>query len=483
MAETKMSEAESIVPATVQLRAGVARRDITPPVGIYARSWGAARHDAAEGIHRPMTATVLALRGGDVDQPLILAVIDAGWWQLATDEWHVRGALIEALGVPVPNVIISCTHTHAGPSLSLADTDKPGGHLIRPYLDRMRDALIEASREAIARCAPAVLTWANGRCDLATNRDLPEPDECGTGVSPVDTQAGRPCHKRIVCGFNPAVTADDTLLIGRICEPTGCVMATIVNYACHPTTLAWDNRLISPDYVGAMREIIERDTGEAPCLFLQGASGELSPREQYVGDPAIADANGRRLGYAALATLQAMLPPKQMLKYAGVVESGAPLATWKRASFAPSSAISAEAVKVPLPLKKLPSIDELSREMEACTDRTMAERIRRKIRIIRDVGNGPNCEIPVWFWKLGPSFIVAQMNEAYSHFQLALRGMFPDYAVAVVNLANGACGYLSPPELHDLDIYQVWQSPFDRQALPVLLEACGRQIARMIQND
>ena len=32
-----------------------------------------------------------------------------------------------------------------------------------------------------------------------------------------------------------------------------------MNYACHPTTLAWQNTLISPDYVGAC-EVIERET-------------------------------------------------------------------------------------------------------------------------------------------------------------------------------------------------------------------------------
>ena len=77
-----------------------------------------------------------------------------------------------------------------------------------------------------------------------------------------------------------------------------------------------------------MREVVEEHTGGAPCLFLQGASGELGPAHQYVGDPAVADQHGRRLGFSALSALEGMLPPGQALRYDGVVESGAPLAVW-----------------------------------------------------------------------------------------------------------------------------------------------------------
>src|SRR4051812_26996135 len=40
---------------------GVARRDVTPPAGIYHRLWGAATHERATGVHRPLTATALIL--------------------------------------------------------------------------------------------------------------------------------------------------------------------------------------------------------------------------------------------------------------------------------------------------------------------------------------------------------------------------------------------------------------------------------------
>jgi hypothetical protein len=78
---------------------------------------------------------------------------------------------------------------------------------------------------------------------------------------------------------------------------------------------------------GALREVVEQFTG-APCLFLQGASGDLGPREGYVGDPAVADRNGRELGFAALSTLTALPAAGTRFRYTGPVVSGATLGTW-----------------------------------------------------------------------------------------------------------------------------------------------------------
>ena len=89
---------------------------------------------------------------------------------------------------------------------------------------------------------------------------------------------------QFVCGFNPAGSERRHAARGphrrRVRAHT---LATVVNYACHPTTLAWDNTLISPDYVGAMREVVEAATG-GPCLFLQGASGDLGRGSGFVGE-------------------------------------------------------------------------------------------------------------------------------------------------------------------------------------------------------
>src|SRR5690606_20159891 len=129
-------------------------------------------------------------------------------------------------------------------------------------------------------------------------------------------------------GYNPAIPADQTLLVGKVSDLNGELKAVLVNYACHPTALAWENTLISPDYIGAMREIIEEKT-QAKVLFFQGASGDLAPVEQYTGDTKVADKHGYRLGYAVLSSLQGFKNYGTQLEIKDYIESGAPLLVWK----------------------------------------------------------------------------------------------------------------------------------------------------------
>ena len=59
----------SIATPQTRCRVGFARADITPPVGIYHRMWGAALHDRATGVHRPLMATAMSGSGIDRRKP------------------------------------------------------------------------------------------------------------------------------------------------------------------------------------------------------------------------------------------------------------------------------------------------------------------------------------------------------------------------------------------------------------------------------
>ncbi|NOY43287.1 MAG: hypothetical protein GXP26_15820 [Planctomycetes bacterium] len=447
-------------------RIGVARSDITPPVGIYSRMWGCAQHDRAEGVHRNLMATALALEPTCDGEPLVLIQLDLGWWRLAEDELFVRSAVLETLGLDEARLVITLSHTHSGPSTSREQADRPGGEKIEPYLLQLREATIDVARRALASVAPARLTWTTGRCDLARNRDFLSPD--GSGIA---------------CGYNPHVVADDTLLFGRVTDMQGTILATIVNYACHPTTLGGRNRLISPDYVGAMRETVETVTCDAPCLFLHGASAELAPREQYVADTDVADRNGRQLGYAALSALEGMLPAGTALRFEGVEDSGAPLASWRRVPHDVSTVLRVEQFAVDLPLKDELLPENLLSQLDTCSDRVELERLERMAALCRRFDHGRKAHIPVWLWQLGDAFLVFTPTEANSGFQTELRRKFTKFAVAVTNVANGYVGYVPPADTYDGGSYQSRISPFQPGCLERLTDACAAKVVQLMQIE
>ena len=440
--------------------------DVTPPVGIYCRNWGAALHDVAEGIHRPLTLTALTLQVDQFSEPLIFVDVDAGWWHSISIEQTFRKRLLQQFKCEANRLIFGLTHTHA--AVPLTDKWEPsweGGELLVPYLDQVYQAANDAITQAIETAQMSTLDWHLGRCRLATVRDLVDPN---------------PASNRRICGFDPSAEADDTLLVGRITDVQGRHTATLCNYACHPTTLAWDNRLISPDYIGAMRETVERETNGAPALFMQAASGELGPRVGFVGDTEIADRHGKQLGYSVLATLFGMEPPGRKLVFNGTVKSGATLAVWKYQEHVSNKTLAAHEHIVELQLKKWPSITELEQQLHVTKDRVLRERLRRKRNLRRSLGDGSTFELPVWVWQIGDALLVGSMAEAYSWIQKYLRTAFPDRTIVYMNPINGSIGYLPPADLYKEDVYQVWQTPFKQGSLEQLGRAIGEMITRTV---
>lgn len=446
---------------------GIGSRDVTPPAGIYFKSWGAATRETPRGVHRPFYANVLTMRDRADSPPLVLVGIDGGWWQAGADEAFVRQAVLEGLGLDEANVMINLSHTHAGPSLVTENAERPGGEHIVPYLSAMRTLIVEAAREALDNEIDGELRWAQGHCDLATNRSRPDPE-----------------RNRYVTGFNPDGRPDDTVVVGRVTNAAGATVATVLNYACHPTTLAWDNELLSPDYVGAARATVEAGTGSVPCVFLLGACGELAPAHQYVGDVSVADQHGRRLGLAALSTLAGMPAHGHEIAFDRIVESGAPLAVWlpREIPAAPASTLAVK-IDLDLPIKKdYPPLAEILRDLERAEEPYQRERLTRKARLRKTLGDADTYPFSIWIWRMGPSVFVGYPGEAFSTLQTGLRTAFPDVTVVVMNVTNGSIGYLPPEPLYDVDMYEVWQTPLDRGCLEAVHAACEKTIRELLDR-
>ncbi len=438
-------------------RIGIARRGITPPLSVQVRSWGPATDDFATGVHRPLTLTAVAFSTEDTE-PLVLVAADIGWWKNPDDETLVRKGVLDVVGGDVRRVLVNLSHTHAGPSGSLGDGDEPSAR----YLETLQSAAAEAAREAIATAVPATLSSAVGRCGLAANRDLPDGD-------------------RYVVGFNPAVTPDDTVVVGRIARPDGALLAVLVNYACHPTTLAWQNRLVSPDFVGAVRAVVETATGGVPCIFLQGASGDLAPRHQYVGDAQVADRHGRSLGHAAMSALESMAPPGSALTYRGLVESGAALGMWEPMPYEAPTAFDAIRIDVELPLRTMATLEELEGTWAGIDQVSLEERLSRARRLRAHFEGRDSHPFRVWIWRVGDCVFVGVPGEPYSRLQLELRERHPQHAIYVLGVTNAdLSAYLPVDAAYDHDIYQAWQTPYARGCLERVLDAVDGILTRML---
>jgi hypothetical protein len=442
---------------------GVAASDVTPPVGIYHRMWGAALHDRATAIHRPLTATALWMQSGTERDDLgaaqlILALDHCIIERTETD--RLRAAASKATMLDPQRVAVCLSHTHGAGWLSRSRAHLPGGELIGPYLDELVVRCERLAAEAQQRATLGWIVGGSGHCNLAAHRDY--------------FDSG---NDRYVCGFNPAGPADDTIVAARLVTDSGTTLGTLVNYACHPTTLAWQNMKISPDYVGALREVVEAHTG-APCIFLQGASGDLGPREGFVGDTEVADRNGRQLGYAVLAVLEGLPQPGTKFVYSGPVVSGATLGTWRHE---PLDAPAREALatwrwrQLTLPLAyrdDLPTLDDTRRELShwqaeeeqarAIGDearlrrcRAGAEQMTRQLARLSSLPAGDSYPFTLTVGRTGEILWLIVPAESYQVLQTELRGCFPHNALFVVTNANDwQPGYLPTADVYGRGIYQ-----------------------------
>jgi hypothetical protein len=465
---------------------GVARGDITPPAGIYHRMWGAATHDRATGVHRPLTATAVVFRAAHErpapeTEQVVIAVDHCLLWSCEMD--GVLAHVSRRTGLAAGQVVVAFSHTHAAGLMGLERVGLPGGDLIPPYLEdlaRQMTALVEEARRS---ARPVTVVYGTGRCPLAAHRDF------------WDEASGQ-----FVCGYNPDGPADDTVLVGRATDGAGRVVATFVNYACHPTTLAWQNASISPDYPGAMRELVESATG-APCVFLQGASGDLGPREGFVGDVAVADRNGRQLGHAVLAALEALPPSGTRFEYAGAVISGATIGTWGHFPLGLDE-LRARGLwrlrrwTVDLPYRPgLRTREQAEAERarwqeeedaarragdgaKARDCRAMVERMTRWRTRVEALPPGDAFPLPVTLWQVGDAFWLAVEAEHYQYLQRTLRERLPGVAVVVITLANGSrSSYLPTADAYGKGIYQETIAVLAAGCLERLTDAIAEQVA------
>lgn len=272
-------------PATSQAAAvfkvGAAKRDITPKEPVPMWGYGDRHAMLSQGTLDPLYAAAVVIQTGD--KKVAIVGLDLG---RSPSERHLQNIRrrIKA-DAAIEYSFIAGSHSHHTPVLELTDEAGKGkgkfDAAIR-YYQQMEDGITAAILEANARLAPAKMATGSVKLEgFNRNRHTklePKPSDKDLSVMRFDDAAGKP-------------------------------VAVVVNFTAHPTMIPALTLKFSADYVGAMKETVDKEMN-VTTVFMQGASGDQSVNQgENKGYQAFGQALGREV-----VKLAASLKPEEVVK-------------------------------------------------------------------------------------------------------------------------------------------------------------------------
>ena len=457
---------------TLQLSAGVARVDITPPIGIAHAGWGAQTHERATGVDLPLWATALALSDGQ--QTIVLLDVDLIYiWE--REAAVVRQAIVDLTGLPPTHIRVSYTHTHSGPvtGSTWSSWIKAGAEMTPPYDNSLPHKLAGVAWAALRKLAPVRVAAGSGACGIAVNRRFRRPEDGA-----------------VIVGRDWAGPVDHEVKLIRIDHENGQPLAAIVNYACHPITVGPDCDLITPDYPGVVKRVVEQATG-ATCLFLQGAAGDVGPvRGVARGGLHEYKRLGAILGHEASRVWWEIEAPPRRERYLGTLESGAPLAIYADEPVDESGAgLRVSTRQMRLPLKEFPAPEILQAEFEKHVEQLaelranggsveeirwatmLSKRIAMRADIARETAGQAHRTVELQGFAIGDSIaLLAVPAEPFVEIGLRVKSRSPFKHTLFSGYSNIGWAYVPTAEAYPLGGYEVEITPFSPVAAAQIIE-------------
>jgi hypothetical protein len=201
----------------------------------------------ATSVHDPIKVRALVLDAGSA-RLLWLAIDLIGMDPTLLADLRTR---LDQLGLHYAAVIAAASHTHSGPG-AFARSELFGFVAVDRESPRVRgriySAMEEAARQAERRKRPASVGTGRSEISGITESRVRGPLDPELGVLKVMGADGRP-------------------------------VAVVWNYSIHGTALGRENFRLSGDIMGDASARIEEQLG-VPALFLNGAVGDVSPRQR-----------------------------------------------------------------------------------------------------------------------------------------------------------------------------------------------------------
>jgi hypothetical protein len=391
----------------------------------------AARTGPATGTLDELTTGALYLCTGE--QRLVLVTAD-----IAAVDNALVAEVAAAAGIDRSELVLCASHTHSGPA----------GVIARMHPSD-RNGLIPALRESFVRSCVAAIEGARAR---------EEPVELRFGQAET---IGLAANRNAPDGpFDPRVS----VLATR--NRAGQLTAVLAHFACHPTILSAENRLLSADFPGAMRRAAEpqlsHDGATSVVLFANGAAGDVSTRfTRTAQDYNEVERVGRGLAAAVGSALE------------HVRDVG------------PGFAAARVSVTLEPRLLGEPPLSHAAGEspgnVSAAERRKAETRAQGAMLLGRLADTGPDAiqrtfELPAW--RLGDVRLIAVPGELFASLGDRIVECVSS-PVLVLGYANGYVGYLVNDAAEAAGTYEALASPFAPGAGNAVAEAAATVIAQI----
>jgi neutral ceramidase len=242
-------------PVVSNLRAGVAKVDITPSEVTGFTVAGHTRQ--VTGVRDPLRAGVLILDDGDTKAAFVTLDTIGAWEGMVK---LVRENIEKETGVPAANIMVAASHSHSGPGY--VENVQWGAALIKK--------LTAAAKEAAGNMRTVSIGYGEDRIGFSINRR-------------------KTIDGRAVVRLNPDGPNDPRVKVLRFDDGKSLTpMAVMMHAVCHPCFFTWGDKGSQPypngfpkmtaDFPGEAQTFVEMVYGQkTSAMFMQGCAGDIRP--------------------------------------------------------------------------------------------------------------------------------------------------------------------------------------------------------------
>ena len=418
-----------------QLRVGVGKTDITPPLGTPLQGYYYER--LATNIHDPLFAKAMVIEDGK--NTLVLIIVDNV--DVAPSGFKkARERIQQEFNIPGSNIVISATHTHTGPTYS------------ETYEKILAVKIQDAVKISMQNLQPAVLKSGIGKEEnISFHRRYMMKD----GTVKFNPGALNPDIVRPMGPIDPDVG------ILYIETTYGKPIAVLVNFAMHLDTVGGTE--MSADYPYFMGKILRKVLGDDAMVFFGfGTCGNINHFNVKSPETLKGFDRTERIGYALAASVIRELPALEPDEVSNLQSESEVIY-----------------LKIPEYTNKEVEAAKINAIKKSDHESSTPE-IREAMKVLRiQDRKGQLIEAEVQTFGLGDVGIVALPGEIFVELGLEIKERSPFKHTFILTLSNNSIGYIPNADAFEYGAYEVEVSQIAKGQGERLVESSVKLLDKM----